>query len=293
MANFFVIIMKFVFLFFVILGAYAAQEIPTVGNVIADFNSRAIVTCGEMTIPYQHDPLSQGIPVFQGERAVVKPGEATFICTGGISTCQVVVVGNKKGKMLMEHIDQFFKPEGIADLLAYFREDTTATAAGAKGDGVSKVESTLSAYIIINKNFFDCRGEDDFRSAYHCGIEHRLKQLSRAFEKSGIRPEILRLSSSTDLSEIFRKYLKDDQEYAGIPDLRLSSIFKRFSDDVTAGICVNVATGEIAWWSLPLTRVYTVNPGKVAWYYRLRAESQKAYMGRLALMMVGASSSAQ
>ena len=289
-------VMKVIFLFFAMVSIYAAQGVPTVGDVIADLNSRHIVRSGETAIPYQHDPLSQGIPVFQGERVVVNPGEAAFICTGGVSICQVFVVRDTEGRTLMAHIDQFFKPEGITELLAYFRKDATATAAaasGAKGDGVSKVEPTLSACIVINQQFFDCFGEDAFRSAYGCGIEDRLRQLFDVFESSGVHPEILRLSSSTDLSENFKRYLMHDEEYKGLQEDELSALFKRLSDDVTAGICVNVATGEIAWWSLPLTRVYAADATKVEEYYRLRAKSQAAYMGRLALMMVGASSSAQ
>ena len=257
---------------------YTAQELPTVDDVIKEFNSALIVSGGETAVPYQHDPISEGMPAFQGSAITNDFGGAKWFYAGGISTSQVVIIRDEKsGRTKLAYIDQFFKPDAVTELLAVFKiQDVTGVDVEASSfDSGSKDESPISVRIVINHDFFKKFGEDDFIAAYGCGIDSRLERLTKAFAGEGIKSEVLRLSSSTDLSDTFRKYLMHDSEYQDLSHEKLAGIFSRLSEDVTTGVCVNVETGETSWWSLPLTRVYAAKAAKVEEYYEMRDQEAR------------------
>lgn len=160
-----------------------------------------------------------------------------------------------------------YTPESCAKLLEDFqasileKNSKEASAAGAAS------APKISLQIVINQTDLESAiGKAEFQSAYKCSVDERLESLSKAFSGYSIDPEIIRLTNSTDISEHLQKYLGHDESYKGAP----SELYKQLSTDATTGVCVNIETGELSWWSIPLSRVYSANPDKFKEYYNYK-----------------------
>lgn len=298
--------MKVIFLFLVAVNTciLPSSKFPTADDVSAEFNKQPIVRSGDQVLSYHHDPVSDGIGVFQGETILVRQdtGKTKIVYAGSLASSQLIIVDDSQnGKLIVAYADNLFKPALCGKLLNGFNLSDTS-------------ESRVRVRIIINQQYFNnlaiCAGtscgscsdewfaqkfigkfpggitktyqpcDGPFRDAYGCDINGRITQLSDAFAKHGIKPQIIKLVSSLDLSATLEKYLKHDAQYRDVP----KELYQRLSYDVTSGVCINVETGALSWWSLPLARVYAANLGKVMNYYSERNAKLLQYQQTMQIM---------
>jgi hypothetical protein len=239
-------------------SAAAATTTFTAADIITtELNENPVVTSGSRMIRYCHDPIAEGTYVFQGESVDALPAKTKFLYTSDVTTCQVVAIRDSiSGRTVFTHADEFFDIEIFHEILKTFK--ACETVAGAtSGYDMAQSEKSVSVSIVINQSDLETAlGKKEFFGGYLCNVDDYLAKLSSVFEKSGVRPEIFRLSRSKDLSEVFKKYLIQDDSYRRLTKSDLNNVLQQLSENVTAGICFNVATGELLWWSFPLSRVY-------------------------------------
>ena len=60
-------------------AAAAAAATFTAADITAELNADPIVKGGKVVVPYRHNPIPEGLAVFQGDIVVAKTGEKVLL----------------------------------------------------------------------------------------------------------------------------------------------------------------------------------------------------------------------